>query len=116
MVTNPGDPSDFPAITSVNEIAKIPNNFELGNNYPNPFNPTTNISFNIPQNSNVRLEIFNSVGELIRTLVDQDYASGSYTTMWNGQDDFGYKVNSGIYFYRLIANNYVETKRMILLK
>lgn len=115
-VTHPGDPNSFPPVTSVDIITELPNKFELKNNYPNPFNPTTTISFNLPQNSYVRLEIFNAVGELIRTLVDQNYGPGNYSSIWNARDDFGYKVNSGIYLYRIVTQNFVETKRMVLMK
>ena len=116
LVTHPGDPNDSPPVTSIDEFAEIPNKFELNNNYPNPFNPSTNISFSIAKNSNVRLDIFNSLGEHVRTLVDQNYESGNYTTIWNARDDFGYKVNSGIYIYRLSANNFVQSRRMVLVK
>jgi len=116
MVTHPGDPNDYPPLTSVDEFNELADKFELKNNYPNPFNPTTNISFVIAQNSNVRLDIFNSLGEHVRNLFSQDYSPGNYTTIWNARDDFGYKVNSGIYIYRLSTNNYVESKRMVLIK
>ena len=116
LVTHPGDANDFPAITSVDKFAELPNKFELKSNYPNPFNPTTNIIFSIPNNSNVRLDIFNSLGQLVRTLVDQNYASGNYTTIWNARDDFGNKVNSGVYIYRLVSGNKIESKRMVLMK
>jgi Secretion system C-terminal sorting domain len=116
LVTNPGDASDFPAITSIDEFAKAPNKFELKSNYPNPFNPTTNITFSIPKNSHVRLDIFNSLGQLVRTLIDQNYDTGNYTTIWNARNDFGNKVNSGVYIYRLVSKNYVDSKRMVLMK
>ncbi len=115
-VTHPGDPNDFPPVTSVDELAEIPNNYQLGNNYPNPFNPTTNITFSIPENSNVLMEVYNTLGEKVRTLVNENYSSGSYTTLWNGRDDFGFEVNSGVYIYRMVTNNFVDTKRMILMK
>jgi len=116
LVTHPGDASDFPAVTSVDEFAEVPAQFNLGNNYPNPFNPTTRINFTIPQNSNVKLDIFNSLGELVRTLEDNFYSPGTYSTLWNGKDNFGYQVNSGVYIYRLSTENFVDTKRMVLVK
>ncbi len=115
-VTNPGDPNDHPPVTSVDKFAEIPNSFALNNNYPNPFNPTTTISFSIAENSDVKLDIYNSVGQLVTSLVNQNYAPGRYTSLWNGKNDFGTKVNSGIYFYRLTTNNFTQTKRMILMK
>ena len=116
LATHPGDPNDFPAVTSVDEFAKLPNQFSLGNNYPNPFNPTTRINFTIPQNANVKLNIYNSLGELVRNLEDKFFSPGSYSTLWNGKDNFGYQVNSGVYIYRLITDNFVETKRMVMVK
>ena len=116
LVTNPGDPNDFPPLTSVEDIASVPFEFELGNNYPNPFNPSTRISFKIAENSSVRLEIFNLLGERVRLLVDDIYSPGNYNAVWNARDDFGYKVNSGIYIYRLVTNNFVDSKRMVLMK
>jgi hypothetical protein len=103
-------------VTSVDNTIESPNNYELKSNYPNPFNPTTNISFRIPQNSNIRLDIFNSLGQSVRTLIDQNYASGNYTIIWNAKDDFGNKVNSGVYIYRLVSENFVASKRMVLMK
>jgi hypothetical protein len=114
FVTNPGDPNDFPV--SVNQLAEIPNDYKLGNNYPNPFNPTTTISFSIPENSDVLLEVYNTLGENVRMLVNGNYSSGSYSTRWNGRDDFGREVNSGVYIYRIVAANFVDSKRMILMK
>jgi len=115
-VTNPGDPNDHPPVTSVDNFAELPNEYQLHNNYPNPFNPTTTISFSIPENSNVKLEIYNSVGQLVTQLVNQNYAPGKYTSLWNGRNDFGAKVNSGIYFYRITTNNFAQTNRMVLMK
>jgi Secretion system C-terminal sorting domain len=103
-------------VTTVENTIELPHKFELKNNYPNPFNPTTNITFSIPQYSNVRIEIFNSLGQLVRSLFNQNYDSGNYTTIWNARDDFGNKVNSGVYIYRLVSENYVDSKRMVLMK
>ena len=114
LVTHPGDANDFPV--SVKQLAEIPNNYKLANNYPNPFNPTTTITFSIPENSDVLLEVYNTLGERVRMLINENYSSGSYSTIWNGRDDFGYEVNSGIYIYRMVTNNFVDTKRMILMK
>lgn len=116
LVTHPGDPNDFPSPTSVDEFASIPAKFELRNNYPNPFNPTTNISFSIAENSFVSLEIYNLLGERVRSLVNESFAKGNYSTIWNARDDFGNKVNSGVYIYRLVADDFVHSKRMVLMK
>ena len=115
-VSHPGDIDDIPDVTNVNFISNSKDVFTLENNYPNPFNPTTNITFNIAENSYVALVVYNLLGEKVATLVDQYFIKGRYSTSWNAKDDFGNKVNSGFYIYRLVANNFVDSKRMVLLK
>lgn len=88
-----------------------PEKFTLSQNYPNPFNPITTIRFTLPKNSKVKLTIYNSIGQQIEELINQYYTAGSYTVKFGST-----KFPSGIYFYRLIAGEYSETKRMILLK
>lgn len=115
-VSHPGDADDIPKVTSINYVSDSKNVFKLENSYPNPFNPTTSINFNIAENSNVVLEVYNSLGEKVATLVDQYFIQGKYSTVWNAKDDFGNKVNSGLYIYRLVANDFVDSKKMVLLK
>ncbi len=103
-------------IVSVNTNRRLNSNFFISQNYPNPFNPTTKISFNVPFDSKLKLEIYNVRGELINTLIDAEYSPGKYEVLWNGRNENGDKVTSGIYFYKFIANGFVQTKRMILLK
>jgi len=95
---------------------ELPNGFELNQNHPNPFNPTTEISFSIPEPQHVRLVIFNVRGQLVRTLLDADLAAGEHTVQWNSQDEAGSQVSSGVYFYRLTAGDVTATKKMTLLK
>lgn len=116
LVTNPGDPDDFPAVTSVENLSVLPLLFKLNNNYPNPFNPSTNISFSISENTHVTLIIYNSLGEKVRNLVNLNYSPGIYNAVWNGRDDLGFEVNSGVYIYRIVADNFVDSKRMILMR
>ncbi len=102
-------------ITSINlEIpaidASFPTVFALGQNYPNPFNPSTTISYQLPKGSNVSLNIFSTLGQLLATLVDDKKEPGYYSVVWNAN------VPTGIYFYRLQAGEFVDTKKMILLK
>jgi len=85
-------------------------------NHPNPFNPTTTISFRLDQPSYVRLDVFNVAGQKVRTLVDDELATGEHSVVWEGDDSHGRPVSSGIYFYRLQAGDFRETKQMILLK
>ncbi len=93
-----------------------PLTFELGNNYPNPFNPTTTIEYSIPDAGRVTLEIFNILGQNMLTLVDENQSTGRYQVVWDGKDKAGSLVGSGIYFYQLRTKNAVTVKKMILLK
>ncbi len=104
---------DSVGVLGVEEINnnEIVTNFELQQNYPNPFNPSTNIQFALPQSSFVILEVFNALGERINILVSEELNAGSYNYNWNASN-----FTSGIYFYRLQVNSFVETKKMMLLK
>ena len=98
------------------EDSTVPKDFELFANYPNPFNPTTNIKYSIPEQSRVSLTIYNLLGQKVATLVDQVQQSGIYTANWNGTNDGGMAVTSGLYLYRLNAGSFVATKKMLLIK
>jgi hypothetical protein len=91
-------------------------NVYLSQNYPNPFNPQTVISYSLTQNTRVELMIYNILGQRIRTLVDEFQTAGFKTIHWDGKDNQGEEVASGIYFYRLKAGDYSETKKMVLMK
>ncbi|NMB80737.1 MAG: T9SS type A sorting domain-containing protein [Ignavibacteria bacterium] len=114
-VTNPGDPNSKPNPTSVTEEI-VPQQYRLLNNYPNPFNPSTTITFEIPKSEFVSLQIFNINGELIKTILQESLNAGRYEKRWNGEDDFGNQVVSGVYFYRIKAGHFEKSSRMILLK
>jgi Bacterial surface protein, Ig-like domain/FlgD Ig-like domain/FG-GAP repeat/K319L-like, PKD domain len=90
--------------------------YALEQNYPNPFNPETEIRFALPEAGHVTVKIFNTLGETVRTLTDQDFAAGTHAVRWNAQNDRGQKVPSGLYFYQLVTQRFTETKRMILAK
>lgn len=81
----------------------IPTKFDLNQNYPNPFNPETMISFDLPENAKVTLQVYNMLGQVVQTLVSEKLAAGSHKIMWNGQDEHGVNVASGVYFYRIKA-------------
>ena len=94
----------------------LPEDFALSQNYPNPFNPTTTIYFDLPVRSHVNLTIYNVLGQSVKTLVDEDLAAGKYEETWDGKSDSGAHVATGIYFYKIEAESFVETKKMMLLK
>lgn len=108
-----------PVITTVSGISSVveetrsglPQQFELAQNYPNPFNPTTTIRFTIPQSEDVRLEVFDVLGRKVATLVSERLAAGSYMAQFNAS-----ALSSGVYFYRLRAGSFSESKKMMLIK
>ncbi len=96
--------------------ALTPKGFVLYQNYPNPFNPTTGIAFALPDMSPATLTVFNVLGQEVITLVDEMLPAGQHSVVWNGRDNHGNAVSSGIYFYRLHAGRFLAEKKMILLK
>ena len=97
--------------TGVNEGNEVPKDFTLSQNYPNPFNPSTTISFSLPSKSYVSLKVFDALGREVSTLVSQELTAGNYSQQWNPVS-----LPSGMYFYRLQAGNYSETRKLVLLK
>ena len=100
----------------IGENGQTPNKFELSQNYPNPFNPTTTIAFKLPVKSDVKLYIYNALGQRVRTLINKDMAPGSYKVVWDARNESGRKVASGLYFYELRAKNFRQVHKMILMK
>jgi hypothetical protein len=120
---------NFTGITSVDEGVDTfnlsPKTYGLSQNYPNPFNPTTTIPFHLQgqgsrlggqSQANATLKIYNIRGELVRTLLDEPKEKGKYETIWDGKDEYGNQVASGIYFYQLRIKDFCDTKKMILVK
>jgi C1A family cysteine protease len=94
----------------------MPAEFRLDQNYPNPFNPVTNISFHLARTSNVRLDIFNILGRKVVTLIDGRMQHGDHVVQWSGENSAGQPVASGVYFYRLSAGDFAESKKMVLVR
>ncbi len=90
--------------------------FNLGQNHPNPFNPITEIRYDLSKPCHVKLVVYNILGQTIRTLLNKKQSHGCYTAFWDGKDEKGKDVASGIYFYQLKASDFTETKKMLLLK
>lgn len=99
-----------------NNISNIPSYFELKQNYPNPFNPTTKIEFSLPKTCNVEIKIYNMLGQEIKTLVNKNYKAGSHVVVWDGKDNFGKTVSTGLYLYSMKAGDFVKVKKGLLLK
>lgn len=98
-------------VTSVENLESIPQDYQLFQNFPNPFNPITTISFYIPSSSNIRLEVYDIAGRLIKVLINSYKQQGYHEVEFNSE-----KLTSSVYFYKITANNYSEVKKMILLK
>ncbi|MBN1543023.1 T9SS type A sorting domain-containing protein, partial [candidate division KSB1 bacterium] len=94
----------------------IPTVFALEQNYPNPFNPVTRIAYSIAGSVDVRLTVYNVLGKEVVTLVDEKQQPGFYEMVWDGRDMSGRQAGSGLYFYKLIAGDFVKTHKMMLLK
>tara|TARA_B100001175_G_C19391280_1_gene581558 strand:- start:407 stop:1006 length:600 start_codon:yes stop_codon:yes gene_type:complete len=97
-------------------LADIPEEYSLGQNYPNPFNPVTKIDFALPRTGDVSLVIYNLMGQQVRTLFAKNMDYGFHTITWNGLDQFGRPVSSGVYFSELRARGFRQTKKMLMLK
>jgi len=95
---------------------EIPEGFQLQQNYPNPFNPQTEIAYSLPEGSYVKLTVYNILGQKVRVLVDEYQSAGIRKVTWDGRDERGERVASGIYLYKLQAEGLAQTKKMILTK
>lgn len=112
-----GDRVQLPAMASSPDGApSVVTTWHLDQNYPNPFNPTTQISFGLGRGGHVQLSVFNVLGQKIRTLVNTNYPAGDHTVLWDGRDDNGQIVSSGVYLYRLESGKYTNTRKMLMLK
>jgi Lamin Tail Domain/FlgD Ig-like domain len=111
---------DPPNLTTPNAIidenGELPSKFALEQNYPNPFNPSTTITYQVPKNSDVKLTIFNIMGQEVLKLVDQNHNAGKYEIVWNAQNNLGKQVASGVYYLKFEAGNFVKFRKMTLLR
>lgn len=109
-------PVSLDVITSIDVDVVTPIRFNLGQNYPNPFNPTTAIRYEVASPGRVVVKIFNVMGQEIRTLVDAAKQAGTYTATWDGNDRYGKRAASGVYFYTMKSVGYFKSRKMLLLK
>ncbi|UCC79127.1 MAG: T9SS type A sorting domain-containing protein [Candidatus Zixiibacteriota bacterium] len=94
----------------------LPARFALAQNYPNPFNAGTIINYTVPLKSHIKIEVYDLLGRKVNTLIDKSQLAGEYQIRWDGRDSQGQALSTGIYFYRLRADNFAETRKMILMK
>ena len=104
------------AVDVEDERVSIPTNFELKTNYPNPFNPTTNIEFSLAKSEFATLKVYSITGELVSTLVNKEVQAGSHSVVFNGRDDAGNELSSGMYIYELKSGLNISAKKMFLIK
>lgn len=103
-------------VTGLIEPQPLVQDFKLFQNYPNPFNPTTIISYKLPVSSEVELKIYNLLGQKVRSLVNERKPAGFYQVQWDGRDETGKEVSSGVYIYRLKAGDFIQSKKMLLIR
>jgi len=101
---------------TANTASNLPNVFSLSQNYPNPFNPTTLIKYDLPRDCRVRLDVYNVVGQRVTTLVDGNQIAGYKSVSWDGRDENGCQVSSGVYLYRIQAGGFTQVRKMVLLR
>jgi hypothetical protein len=112
-----GNQLEFTAgVTGLDDQPALPGEYALGQNYPNPFNPSTTITYDLPQAGEVSLKIFDVLGREVITLVNVSQLAGRQTAVWNGQDAAGQNIATGVYVYQLRAGQFVQSKKMVLLK
>ena len=94
----------------------VPADFRLSHNYPNPFNPSTAIEFSLPERGQTALTVYNLLGRTVCTLVDKLLPAGDYTLRWDGMDESGQDVASGVYIYRLTSGEFTQSRKMLLVR
>ena len=98
------------------KVIAIPAEFALHQNYPNPFNPTTRINYDVPEDGNIQLVIYDLMGRKVTTLLNQSQAAGYHHALWDGKNNQGRNISAGMYFFQLRGKNYTKTIKMLLLK
>ncbi|MBN2410756.1 T9SS type A sorting domain-containing protein [candidate division KSB1 bacterium] len=98
------------------DTGAISDKFELKQNFPNPFNASTTFKFNMPEQSSITIKVFNTLGQEVKTLVDKNYGPGFHEIVWDGRDNSGQFVTSGLYFYKMQAGDFMEIKKLIIIR
>ncbi|NOZ57870.1 MAG: T9SS type A sorting domain-containing protein [Calditrichaeota bacterium] len=98
------------------QSVELPDHFELGQNYPNPFNPTTELRYQVPEATDVRIVVLDATGRLVKTLVSGKITAGQHTARWDGRDENGRVMGSGVYFVKMVAGDYVQIRKMVLVR
>ncbi|UCH62731.1 MAG: T9SS type A sorting domain-containing protein [Fidelibacterota bacterium] len=104
------------AVGIADQIPAVPSRFSLAQNFPNPFNPSTTIAYSLNKAADVEMAVYNILGQKIRTLVNKNLQAGEYSAQWNGRNNEGNLVASGIYFYQLVAGDQIQVRKMLLMR
>lgn len=116
FLANETDLTEFAKSGNI-QITGPPVSYSLSQNYPNPFNPSTTIKYQVPEDVHVAISIYNSLGQLVRTLVNETQSAGKYEVVWDSTDDNGIRVSSGVYIYRMRAGNtFIHTRKLLFIK
>ena len=107
---------EYGALVNVNETKVVPESFTLHQNYPNPFNPTTILRYNLPEQTEVTLTVYDMLGRQVTQLVNTIQEAGYRSVQWNATDSFGKPVSAGVYLYQIRAGDFMQTKKIVLLK
>ena len=107
---------EYGAFVIIDETKVVPESFTLHQNYPNPFNPTTILRYNLPEHTKVTLTVYDMLGRQVTQLVNTIQGAGYKSVQWNATDYFGKPVSAGVYLYQIRAGQFVQTKKMVLLK
>ena len=94
----------------------MPNKYTIHQNYPNPFNPSTTLRYTLPEQSDVKIAVYDMIGRKVRTLVNGSQDVGYKSVIWDATNDYGERVGAGIYLYQIQAGAFVQTRKMVLLK
>ena len=116
IVFDPSQLTNPAGVAEVLEVRAIPSAFALNQSFPNPFNPQTTIGYDLAEGGQVHLEVYNVMGQLVKSLVSENQPAGRYQVVWNGTDVVGRQVSSGIYFYRLNTSGFKAVRKLMLLK
>jgi hypothetical protein len=103
-------------LTSVENNPRMPMSYDLGYNYPNPFNPSTMIPYQVPKKTHVSIVIFDVLGRFVATLVNEEKTQGRYFVEWKGENSSGNQAATGVYFYRMKAGHFEASRKMLLLR
>ena len=116
FVVGYNEPHEPDTSSAVNDGSPMPYTCGLNQNHPNPFNPATTITYSLARKSHVTIAVYNVLGQTVTILVDETRDAGNHQAVWDGTDRFGDDVASGVYMYKMLTGDYIETRKMVLMR